>query len=289
MKRKTIKLIYWKDVPNFGDYIGPFLVEKITGFKTIYKRRWWGYKAYFKEIYRIFRYRQWNDLPSLTHPFEKTLLTVGSILKYANPGAIVWGSGFMSEKDKLSTKCLYVKAVRGCISASKLGGGISLGDPALLIPLYVSQSKVQIHQIGIIPHWSEYDFFKQINFQNLHIIDPRTNDVAKIVDDITCCKYILSSSLHGLIIAHAYGIPAIWIRNTEFDDRFKFHDYFSAIKIEKYEPVKIIRDNILLREDFLLKLFLELENVVKPQELIVKEIQNNLMKCFPFKEFKIIP
>lgn len=121
--RKKIKLIYWRDVANFGDYIGPFLVERLSGIKPMYKRRWWGYADYFKELYRIFRYRQWHDLQELTHPFEKTLLSVGSILKYANPGAVVWGSGFMSDKDYLNYSTIKVSAVRGCKSANKLNRG----------------------------------------------------------------------------------------------------------------------------------------------------------------------
>jgi pyruvyltransferase len=44
----------------------------------------------------------------------------------------------------------------------------------------------------------------------------------------------LSSTLHGLVFAHAYGKPALWL---EFGDRvlgngFKFFDYYHSIGVQ---------------------------------------------------------
>ncbi len=286
MENKTIKLIYWLDVPNFGDYIGPFLVAKLTGVSPIYKRRWWGYKAYFKELYRICRYRQWFDLKSLTHPFEKTLLTVGSILKYANPGAIIWGSGFMSEKDELSSRYVKLYSVRGCKTANKLGWMGGVGDPALLLPKYISKSIALKYLIGIVPHWSEVDSVR-LNFPQIHIIDPRTENVEQIIKDITSCKYILSSSLHGLIIGHAYGIPSLWFRYNEFDDRFKFHDYFSSVGLKEYPPLQSLAPAVFSDKESIQMLFEKYRNVSLPAIDVIHSIQNNLINSFPYSEFGV--
>ena len=52
-----------------------------------------------------------------------------------------------------------------------------------------------------------------------------------MIDKICSCRYIISSSLHGLILSDAYGIPNLWIR---ISDRVKggdckFLDYFSGV------------------------------------------------------------
>ena len=39
---------------------------------------------------------------------------------------------------------------------------------------------------------------------------------------------ILASSLHGLIIAEAYGIPARYVRLSEEENLFKYRDYYAG-------------------------------------------------------------
>ena len=45
-----------------------------------------------------------------------------------------------------------------------------------------------------------------------HIIDP-TQDWKTVVDEMTSCKAILSSSLHGLVVSDAYSIPNAFPHN----------------------------------------------------------------------------
>lgn len=67
-------------------------------------------------------------------------------------------------------------------------------------------------KVGIVPHFVDYAFFFDNYADKYNIIDVRTNDVEGVIDQINESEYILSSSLHGIIIAHAYGIPALWIK-----------------------------------------------------------------------------
>ena len=57
----------------------------------------------------------------------------------------------------------------------------------------------------------------------------------QVIHEIACCKFIISSSLHGLIIAHSLGIPtvAFEIQDTPLrGGRFKFRDYYSAYGLD---------------------------------------------------------
>ena len=141
---KPIKLIYWRDVPNLGDILSPYIVKELSKREIVYKNRWWGWKYYLKELWRISINRQWMDMRHLTHPFERVMLGVGSILKYANYNSVVWGAGFMNNHD--TTKARNIIAVRGCLSASKVGeGGVKLRvtRPCSCPPFYLRHTRVK--------------------------------------------------------------------------------------------------------------------------------------------------
>ena len=51
------------------------------------------------------------------------------------------------------------------------------------------------------------------------------------VDELCACEYVISSSLHGLILAETYHIPTLW---ATFSDNinggtFKYMDYYKSI------------------------------------------------------------
>lgn len=59
------------------------------------------------------------------------------------------------------------------------------------------------------------------------LIDPR--DAPEVVcHQIASCARILSSSLHGLIMADAYGVPNRWIAPGK-QGWMKYHDYAASI------------------------------------------------------------
>lgn len=288
-----IKLIYWKDVPNIGDLLSPYIISKLSGRKIIYKRRWWGWKPYMKEIRRIFVHRQWQDLSDLTHPFERVVLGIGSILKYANYNAVIWGSGFMNSNEILRTEKGKILAVRGCLTAKKIGqeNKVAIGDPALLMPLLLHCDTVApTFEVGLIPHWSEFDVFAKeystlpSDFQKQsRLINFKSNDIKNVIRQICSCKLILSSSLHGLIIAHAYGIKALWIRKTNCGtDGFKFHDYFSSVQLPLYDGFRNYSE-FLTDISGIRKLFSEKGALSLPNHNIISKIQNQLLDTFPYK------
>ena len=87
--------------------------------------------------------------------------------------------------------------------------------------------------------------------------------------------------MHGLIVSHAYGIPALWIKKrTLHADDIKFKDYLSSVNIQVYEGFKNIEE-ILSSNQNCLELFLQHKDKSLPN-LDIKIIQRNLLNVAPF-------
>lgn len=199
-----INIHYYKS-KNVGDTLSPIIIEHFTGKKT-------------------------NFVPRNEHG---KLLAVGSIMKALRSGDIVWGAGVMRKTDTfpMAKKC-KILAVRGKLSEKALGIKCGVyGDPALLLPLMYKPGIVRQNTIGVIPHYIEKDapIFKRLEKDGCKIIDVE-QDWKTFIDEVVSCDRIISSSLHGIIIAEAYGIPSTWIKVTDnvIGDGFKFHDYITG-------------------------------------------------------------
>jgi pyruvyltransferase len=67
-------------------------------------------------------------------------------------------------------------------------------------------------------------------------IDIRTDDYRKFIDELCSCEKIISSSLHGIILAEAYGIPAVFLGEKRDSEMFKYYDWYISTgrKIVRY-------------------------------------------------------
>lgn len=282
---KVINLRYFI-APNFGDALSPWLLKELTNYEIRDKNLILkNVKETVLFIIRCIINREYYKLKEIAMPWDKVVLAVGSMLKYSSHNCHVWGSGFMNYGETCSGGRIY--AVRGNLSATKLKelgiitSDVLLGDPALLLPLIIPSRSSKYHKIGLIPHYKETETFIK-KFKGEKIIDLRTKNILKVIDEISQCEYILSSSLHGLIVAHSYGIPALWIcdKKPMDTDGFKFKDYFSSVGIRSYIPIDV--NNISMRNDDIETLFFN----KKKQALIqfsLKEIQKELLSVAPFK------
>lgn len=219
-------------------------------------------------------FRNWGDdineiLPVLINPSgkviqrkysfnikrKKDILCIGSIITWmTTPRSIIWGSGvqFPDEEILYNGKVIKPKkvlAVRGPLTRKYLlERNIDCpeiyGDPALLLPRYYTSRIEKKHKIGIIPHFKEKkseqvnDLIQKYGF---HFIDIQNfKNWKNLIDEINSCEFILSSSLHGIIIADAYGVPNSWV---EFEiqnlKRFTFMDYFLSVGKPITEPVQL--------------------------------------------------
>ena len=206
-------------------------------------------------------HRNWGDelnvymLENLTHSKvrvssdiyqsnEDNYAVIGSIIEeVVNPKCIIWGSGAMYGNNyKLKCKPKKVCAVRGKKTREYLlSQGVECpeiyGDPALLLPLIYNREVPRKYEMGIIAHINDFKnpLYQRILLQNpekVCVIDLKNySEWTEIIDMIRSCEFILSSSLHGLIVSDAYKIPNIWLRSSVelAGGDFKFYDYFSGV------------------------------------------------------------
>ena len=224
-----IRVFWWnerkiqhKAKENYGDMLGKYLVEKISGKQVEFA---WPKRHSYKDL------------------FSPIYVTIGSILTHVNKKCIVWGSGIISKKHPV--KEAEFLAVRGPQTREFLiDKGYQVpeiyGDPAILLPNYYNPSITKKYKIGLIPHYNDYEVAKKLlkGVQGIIVIDFMTNDVEKTTCEILACERVVSSSLHGIIISHAYGIPAVWQKFSDkvFGDDIKYQDYMESVQLSFYKP-----------------------------------------------------
>jgi hypothetical protein len=269
---KSIRLYWWSEIfiqkksrENYGDLLGKYLVEKISGKPVVWQR---AHKFYFKNL--------WQPL----------YVTIGSILEHIGAHCTVWGSGIIS-RDAQVAGATFI-AVRGPLSRKRLQElGYHCpevyGDPALLLPLYYHPKIERKYPLGILPHINDYKKVCKLYEQHegVQVIDFNTNDVEQTTKEILSCQHIISSSLHGVIVAHAYQIPAIQVAFSDkiYGDGVKYHDYFMSVGLEPYEPLEIV--NSRSTKEHIYDIDTNLNKL--PEVTLVQQLQEGLLEVCPFK------
>lgn len=210
--------LYWIQSSNFGDALNPVLHKAMMGTEPTYSE---------------------PDYPG-------TVLAIGSLAHCAKSGNILWGTGIMDPALPLqcdsTTKAL---AVRGPLTAWFLrqkGVDIStavFGDPAVLLPLYFHYRQTQSdYKDLVIPHYADYELASQLPWKNEKVIHITQCD--DLLQRIAKARRVFTSSLHALIIAEAYEVPAVWVEfgNKVAGNGFKFLDYYLSTG-RWHEPLKI--------------------------------------------------
>lgn len=232
---KNVVLVIGFDSKNWGDALNPILIQKISGKRPLIAT---------EHTYNI------KKIPVYS--------AIGSVLKRANihncghRNLVVWGTGFMSNQDRLRVQPKEIRAVRGPRTRELLlKQGYYCpelyGDPALLYPRYYKPKLQKRYKLGLIPHFVDKNHTALNNFQNepdVLIIDIMSG-IHNVVDQICSCQKIASSSLHGIIAADAYGIQSTWIKfsNNVKGSGFKFIDYFESVGRNDEEPLIIQGDS----------------------------------------------
>ncbi|MFC6423059.1 polysaccharide pyruvyl transferase family protein [Ornithinimicrobium tianjinense] len=208
---------YWFDqFLNFGDALTPMLLARA------------GY------------------VPRLAPLKDAQFLGVGSILEMAPTGysGSVWGSGLLYGEAIALPHATWL-AVRGALTRDLVGAPsvTALGDPGLLASTVVVAGRPS-RSLGIVPHhahrslpiWGEI----QRRVPGSVVIDPAQRP-SRVFRQISACSTVLTTSLHGLITADSYGIPAMWLTVDEIPLRggsFKFDDYESSLNLRTVRRAK---------------------------------------------------
>lgn len=216
--------LYMKDGRcNFGDVISLFILDKLSGEETV--------------------------AVSLEDVYESDIVAAGSILEYIPEDyeGIIWGAGFMYDstfeglgpgnkifKLRKVFKKAKVRAVRGRLSLDRVvsQGHVVVGDPAILCEVLVEE-RSQTHSMGIIPHYVDKDSDKVkrlLDKYDSSILIDVMDDPITVVNQIASCVGVISSSLHGIIVAESLGVPAEWeqFSNKVAGNGFKFRDYYTT-------------------------------------------------------------
>lgn len=166
------------------------------------------------------------------------VLLTGTMLDTAeikNPTITVLGSG--SGYTHLAQHEFNVLAVRGRLTAIALGEqNAPLGDLGLLASRIWPKEPAQ-YDIGVVRHYVDHE-----EYPFADIVIDATEPAEQVIKKISSCRVIMSSSLHGIIVADSYGIPNMRIaRDDVITGDWKWMDHKSAL----VKPVSDIQDDLL--------------------------------------------
>lgn len=266
-------LVHWSNTEetrrNFGDALNFPLLDRLTSCSVVHA----------------------GDPVAFRSPFKPILVGMGSILESAKfierirgGNLYVWGSG---SKGRL-VSCSHLKKAKFCSVRGPLTRNLLLslgvkdvpeiyGDPALLVPSIWNEIDIGPRDgpVLVIPHYTELGVAENIlgaqASREYKILDPRS-PIDYVINAVANAPAILSSSLHGLILADAYGISNSWV---SFGDRvgggrFKFDDHHLGFWGRRRRKIIIVSATDV---DF------AYQNIESPPEIDTQPIRDS----FPFK------
>ena len=271
---KTVK-VYYAKINNMGDLLNKEIIEKIFECKVKRKSFLTG------DVSGI-----GSGLANFFYDDNKKRNTIKRVFGVLHNRVFIWGTGFINYPEKETGFCkrnTTLCAVRGELSKKRiekmLGKKLNIvtGDAGILASCLIDEKIEKKYKVGIIPHVTEQDspIFKKLakRFPNSTIIDV-VNDPITVAKQIAECEFIISSSLHGLIIADSLEIPNIHIVVTDklLGDGFKFDDYYSAYGL-KHDYVDMSKDDI--------ESLKEIEDRYQLTHKMVEKKKQDMIQCFP--------
>lgn len=230
VRKQEKQRVYWWEPknkkPNIGDHVAYDLVNRVLAQK--------------------------GKLISDKLDSSKKLVSVGSVLHFANTGDAIWGTGLNKkiDDDKNRFRSLDVRAVRGPKTKAYLNNrGIDVpdvfGDPAILLPFFypkaLMEGQAQKRPYIVINHMN--DDMAQYKGHESELVTPMQYP-GSFIEAIVNSEFVISSSLHGVIIAEAYGVPAVFLDSNSGESMFKYEDYFGGTNRSSVPKVTSVEEGL---------------------------------------------
>lgn len=271
---RTLKY-YYARVDNMGDYLNALIMKELFGYDIT------RYSPLTCEISGI-----GSGLGQFCLSDQRILSSIERITGRLFPKTYIWGTGFISYKDynAFYRQNIIFNAVRGRLSLQRceklLGKELDIvtGDGGILAADILTKRETKRYQVGIVAHYKELDhpIFQELvkKYKDACFISAK-QDALSVIKQIDQCENIISSSLHGLIIADSLRIPNLHIHvsNALLGDGFKFDDYYSAYG-ERHNYVDTgMRSDISIQE---------IRDSYAITDEMVEKMRRDMKKAFPF-------
>jgi hypothetical protein len=163
---------------NFGDMFTKYALDKLYGIEAV-----------------------------RTESSQAQLVGSGSVVQLLDPnfsGHVVGTGAIHTGHFKLPHATIH--SVRGPHTAFTLGlDKPSLGDIGVLAGIFQPPQSEPEFELGIVPHYVDDTLRRRYPYA--HVISTQ-QPVDVVLYEISRCSEIVSSSLHGLIVADSMGIPS---------------------------------------------------------------------------------
>lgn len=202
----------------------------------------------------------------------KHLYAIGSIIGQGFADATIWGSGFLFDPGdsflmkikyrymrKLDIRCVRGPQTRAVFTRLGIDCPDKYGDPACLMPLFYKPNVQKEREYRVVLHFRN-------EMQCDDALGILTNNYKQFIDEICKAKLIISGSLHGIILAESYGIPAIFLQDRRSIYMIKYQDWYESTGRKSFPIASSIEEAL---------------SMVPPEVPDLRDMQQMLLKTFP--------
>jgi succinoglycan biosynthesis protein ExoV len=208
---------YSHDIRNFGDDINPWFWAKALG-------------------------QPLDTYTNTSNGNEEVLLGIGTLINDLLPSRdtihiMGSGAGYGNEIPKKKPNW-NVHFVRGPLTAEAIGTpkSTAITDPVMMLNRWVDLACSKTHPVSFIPHVS-FDSQKLkdiINRNGIHYISPSLPQ-DDFISEILKSEKVITSAMHGAIVADALRVPWLPISHNGGILEFKWQDFSESLNLE-YKP-----------------------------------------------------
>lgn len=233
---------YYAKLPNMGDLLNEWIIPNITSQEITHCPNCFQF-----DIMGIGSFASSIFTNRSNHPQKMMKNMAKEIIgAFSTKPCAVWGTGFFSDRDgqqlHLVRKNVSFIALRGKLTmlimekaGCKFDAPPVLCDGGILTANCFHEQVKKQYRVGFIPHYKEMDLcsdkglLEAMEKRNDAIVINLKDDPKLVIQQIAQCETVISSSLHGCIVADSFHIPNVRVQLSDIPGTgFKFDDYYSG-------------------------------------------------------------